>query len=71
MKWPGVQSGVQPQISNRKLWRISSPRGVWATSGWNSTPEMGWDSCCIAATGAFALEAVTRKWGGGASILSL
>src|SRR2546422_8637459 len=31
MKWPGVQSGVQPQISNRKLWRISSPRGVWAT----------------------------------------
>jgi len=38
MKWPGVQSGVQPQISNRKLWRISLPRGVWATSGWNSTP---------------------------------
>ena len=28
-----VQSGVQPQISNRKLLRISPPRGVWATSG--------------------------------------
>src|SRR5438270_653060 len=27
MKCPGVQSGAHPQIGNRKLWRISRPRG--------------------------------------------
>ena len=32
-KCPGVQSGEHPQIPNRKLCRISPPRGVWATSG--------------------------------------
>ena len=38
---PAVQSGVTPQTSNRKLLRISPPRGVWATSGWNCTPNSG------------------------------
>ena len=70
MKCPGVQSGVQPQIWNRKLWRISPPRGVWATSGWNSTPKIGRDSCWNPATGALALEAVTRNRGGACSIRS-
>ena len=60
MKCPGVQSGVQPQISNRKLLRISPPRGVCATSGWNCTPKSGRRSCSNAAIGEFALEAVTR-----------
>ncbi len=35
---PGVQDGSQSQTRNRKLERISSPRGVCATSGWNWTP---------------------------------
>ena len=30
-----------PQTSNRKLLRISPPRGVCATSGWNWTPKSG------------------------------
>ena len=34
----GVQSPLQPQISNRKLRRICAPSGVWATSGWNCSP---------------------------------
>src|SRR2546421_204263 len=70
MKCPGVQSGVQPQIWNRKLWMISRPRGVCATSGWNRIPKIGFISCWNPATGALALEAVTRNPGGGCSILS-
>ena len=70
MKCAGVQSPVQPQTSNRKLWRISPPRGVWATSGWNSTPKIGRDSCRIAATGALGLDPITRKRGGGSWSLS-
>jgi hypothetical protein len=27
--------GEQPQIRKRKFERISVPRGVWTTSGWN------------------------------------
>src|SRR3970040_264447 len=38
MNWPAVQSGVQPQMENRKFSRISPPRGVWATPGLNTTP---------------------------------
>jgi len=34
---------------------------VCATSGWNSTPKIGRDSCWNPATGAFGLEAVTRS----------
>ena len=69
-KCPGVQSGSQRQMPNRKLWRISVPRAVCATSGWNNTPNRGRVSCRIPATGALALTAVTRKPGGGAAILS-
>ena len=70
MKCPGVQSGVQPQIPKRKFSRISPPRGVWATSGWNRIPNTGADSCWNPATGALALDAVTRKRGGGCSMRS-
>jgi hypothetical protein len=70
MKCPGVQSGVQRQMPNRKLARISPPRTVWATSGWNSRPESGLVSCWKAATGAFALEAVVRKPGGAVAMRS-
>jgi hypothetical protein len=38
MKEPGVQVGSHPLIRKMKLEMISSPRGVWATSGWNWTP---------------------------------
>ena len=58
-KCPGVQSGVQPQTSKRKLLRISPPRGVWATSGWNCTPKRARLLCSIAAMGEFSLDAVT------------
>ncbi len=37
-KAPMHQSRAQPQTSCRKLPRISAPRGVWETSGWNCTP---------------------------------
>ncbi len=30
--------GLEPQMRKRKLLRISLPRGVWCTSGWNCTP---------------------------------
>ena len=33
-----VQSGGHWQMRKRKLCRISFPRGVWTTSGWNCTP---------------------------------
>ena len=59
MKWPGVQSGVAPQTSKRKLLRISPPRGVCATSGWNCTPNSGRVVCSNAATGLLSLDAVT------------
>ncbi len=69
-KCSGVQSGSQPQTPNRKLPRISLPRGVWATSGWNWTPKSGLVSCSIAATGEFSLLAVTRHPGGASSTWS-
>ncbi len=34
-----VQVGWQPQMRNRKFDRISPPRGVCTTSGWNCTPQ--------------------------------
>ncbi|MDB4880751.1 MAG: hypothetical protein JWL60_2197 [Gemmatimonadetes bacterium] len=70
MNAPGVQFAVAPQTPNRKLDRISPPRGVCATSGWNCTPWIGRDSCSNAATGLPSLEAVTRNPGGACSMWS-
>jgi hypothetical protein len=61
MKCPAVQSGVHWQIWNRKLLRISPPRGVWCTSGWNCTPYSRRSGWAKAAIGLFALEALTSK----------
>ena len=58
-----VQSPVQPQTSNAKLRRISRPRSVCATSGWNSSAYRPRSASSIAATGALALVATTRKPG--------
>jgi hypothetical protein len=59
-----VQSPVQPQIVYAKLRRISSPRSVCATSGWNSNAYKRRERSSMAATGAFALVAITAKPGG-------
>ena len=40
MKDSIVQLDLQPQIRCTKLARISPPRGVWTTSGWNCRPKM-------------------------------
>ena len=45
MKCPGVQSGAQPAMPNRKFWMISAPRTVCATSEWNCTACTGLTWC--------------------------
>ncbi len=44
---------------------ISPPRGVWATSGWNWTPNNGFSRCSKAAIGELSLDAVTVITGRG------
>ena len=65
-----VQLGSQPQIRNRKLARISPPRGVCATSGWNCTPQNLRAGAATAAAGQFALSPTTSKPAGSASTRS-
>jgi len=57
MKAPAVHVGRHPATSKRKLERISSPRWVWATSGWNWTPQMGRSTARKAAVGSEEVEA--------------
>src|SRR5690606_37962132 len=64
MNEPGVHVGSQPQMRNAKFERISSPRGVCATSGWNCTPKIGASSARNAATGRSDVEASVRNPGG-------
>ncbi len=65
-----VQFGVQPQMRNRKLARISPPRGVCATSGWNCTPQNLRDGAATAAAGQLALSPTRSNPGGSASMRS-
>jgi len=59
-----VHDGEAPQMSKRKLDRISSPRGVCATSGWNCTQWIGFVRWRIAAIGTLGLDAVATYSGG-------
>ena len=56
-----VQAGWQPQMRNRKFARISPPRGVWATSGWNCTPQNFRPGAATAAAGQLALSPTTEN----------
>ena len=38
MKFAGVHVGATPAMPTTKLRRMSRPRGVWTTSGWNWMP---------------------------------
>ena len=65
-----VQLGSQPQMRKMKLPRISPPRGVCATSGWNCTPQNLRDGAATAAAGQLALSATTLKPDGSDSMRS-
>ena len=65
-----VQLGSQPQMRNRKFARISPPRGVCATSGWNCTPQNLRAGAATAAAGQFALSPTISKPSGSASTRS-
>src|SRR5207253_7476008 len=67
----GVQAGRQSQARYRKFFISSSPLGVWATSGWNWTPNRPRSRSSIAATGEAGLVAVARNPSGGATTASL
>ena len=56
-----VHVGRAPQTSMRNRLRISWPRGVCRTSGWNWTPNIPRDGSSMAATVESAVAAVTRK----------
>ncbi len=57
MNAPAVHVGRTPHTEKRKFDRISSPRRVCATSGWNWTPQIGRFSARKAASGSEAVEA--------------
>jgi len=59
-----VQALAQPQIRWAKLARICAPACVWATSGWNCTPQIGRCASRTAANGEFSLVPSTTKPGG-------
>ena len=65
-----VQLGAQSQIRNRKLARISPPRGVCTTSGWNCTPQNLRLGAATAAAGQLALSPTRSNPVGSASIRS-
>ena len=65
-----VQFGRQPHTSSRKRSKISEPRSVCTTSGWNCTPKMRRSASCRAATGAPGLVAVATKPAGGSVMAS-
>ncbi len=65
-----VQLGVQPQMRNRKLARISPPRGVCATSGWNCTPQNLRAGAATAAAGQLTLSPTSWNPSGNASTRS-
>ena len=60
------QEPAAPHTRNRKLARISLPRGVWATSGWNCTQAMRRASLTKAAAGELGLSPTSSKPGGSA-----
>ena len=59
-----VQVRGSPAAS-RKADRTCTPAGVWLTSGWYCTPNSRRSTSSKAATGELAVDAVTRKPGGG------
>ena len=65
-----VQVGERSQTRNRKLARISFPRGVWTTSGWNCTPKIVPSWLDIAATGVLPDRAMEENPFGSSSIRS-
>ena len=65
-----VQSGESPQTRKRKLARISGPRGVCTTSGWNCTPKIVPSWFDIAATGELPDRAMEENPFGSSSIRS-
>ena len=58
-----VQSPVQPQTSKANAAGSSAPCSVCTTSGWNSRPYSARSGASIAAIGAVALVAASRKPG--------
>ena len=65
-----VQSPRQPQTVNAKFRRMSMPRSVCTTSGWNSTPNSLAARSCMPAIGALADVAVISNPAGGAATRS-
>ena len=65
-----VQLGSHLQMRKMKLPRISPPRGVCATSGWNCTPQNLRDGAATAAAGQLALSPTTLKPEGSDSMRS-
>jgi hypothetical protein len=65
-----VQLGVQPQMRKRKLLRISPPRGVCTTSGWNCTPQNLRAGASTTANGQLVLVPSREKPAGSASTRS-
>jgi hypothetical protein len=61
----GVQAGGAPASVCRKFLRMSWPKRVWTTSGWNWTPQKPRSGSSKAATGVDSVEATTRAPGGG------
>ncbi len=66
----GVQVGAAPAMSTTKLRRISLPRGVWATSGWNWMPYSPRSVSASPAKAVESLWAVGTKPSGGRTIES-
>ena len=57
-----------PQISYRKFRNISTPCGVWVTSGWNWTPCKFRTGCRTAAKGHVGVAATVSKPSGNSTI---
>ncbi len=65
-----VQLGSAWQMRNRKFARISVPRGVCTTSGWNCTPQNLRAGAATAAAGQLALSPTTANPAGSDSTRS-